>query len=231
MSSSRDVRQALATAFAPAVPVVLNRLVVLAAFGLVLACAVGKASAAGSAALSGLGLVGLSRIRARSRATQPPVEEPGADGRRRKRSPCWAVGGLRRGLDLTGLGLAGLLLAATVGYDPQVGRNLRADLEAAGTAATDADALWGYARAGRHLNRPVYGSTTPLDVMRMTRTPGNLLNRVGRRFDQRLRVSWEEGDGVTPAEHYCGFARGPAWAVDTLIRENYGDDPGPADRF
>src|SRR5262249_44559046 len=85
--------------------------------------------------------------------------------------------------------------------------------------------------AGHHLNRAVYGSTTPLEIMRMTRTPGNLLNTVGRRFDQRLQVSWEEGEGVTPAEHYQGFARGPAWAVDTLIRENFADDPGSASRF
>jgi hypothetical protein len=215
MSALRNVPPTLA----PAVPVVLNRLVVLAAFGLVLACAAGKAFAAGSAVLGVLALVGLSRIMARSRA----------DEHRRKRNSYRALTTLRRGLDLVILGMASLLLAGTIGYDPRVGHDLRTDLEAARAAPTDADALLRYARAGRHLNRPVYGSTTPLDVMRMTRTPGNLLNRVGREFDQRLRVSWEEGE-VTPAEHYRGFARGPAWAVDILIRESF-EEAGAAGRF
>src|SRR5262249_20062580 len=102
----------LSTALAPAVPVVLNRLVVLAAFGLVLACVAEKTSAVGSAALTGLGLVALSRV------VSGPVKESAPVAGHHAAVPF----ALRRGLDLTSLGLAVLLLAGTFGYDPRGAR-------------------------------------------------------------------------------------------------------------
>jgi hypothetical protein len=78
-----------------------------------------------------------------------------------------------------------------------------------------------YMYLGKHLETPIYGSLTGLDVCHWVRDPANPLRPLLRRHPQ-LKHDWDHRceDGFSNADHYAGFIAGPVSSARTLFQES-----------
>lgn len=78
-----------------------------------------------------------------------------------------------------------------------------------------------YMKLGKHLNTPIYGKWTGLDVCRWVRDPNNPIRPLLRKHPQ-LAKDWElkDADGLSNADHYRGFVAGPVSGARILFQES-----------